>query len=287
MSDNELGAFLRSRREAVTPAEVGLPTGLRRRTPGLRRAELATLAGISVEYLTRLEQGRDRNPSAQVLGALGDALRLPPTDRFLLHRLVKEQHGVDRVFCASAPVPALTVRPTVQALLDGLEPTPAVLFNWVGDIVAYTKGYERYARPLGLLDGRPPNIMRYLFTDDRARAVYPAWDRIADEQIAHMRHEVPRHDPHVAALADELTVTAGAPFSERLAAVPSLPARSGTDLVEHPEVGRLRLSFETLTLPDAGQRLTVHLAADEATAAALDHLNGRTPGALRAVSGGR
>ncbi|MET8245409.1 helix-turn-helix transcriptional regulator [Streptomyces sp. NPDC005202] len=284
MSDNELGTFLRTRREAVTPAEVGLPTGPRRRTPGLRRAELATLAGISVEYLTRLEQGRDRNPSPQVLGALGDALRLPVPDRILLRRLAKES-GADKVYCSSAMPPVRTVRPTVWALLERLEPAPAVLINWIGDIVAHTDGYERFARPLGLLDGTPPNMVRYVFTDDRARAVFPGWDRLADEQVAHLRHEASLHDPHVAALADELTVTAGAPFTERLTAVPALPSRFGTDLVEHPEAGRLCLSYETLALPDDGQRLVVHIPADEATATALDHLNGRKPGALRAVGG--
>ncbi|MEV0635669.1 helix-turn-helix transcriptional regulator [Streptomyces sp. NPDC050619] len=285
MSDNELGTFLRTRREATSPAEVGLPVGPRRRTPGLRRSELATLAGISVEYLTRLEQGRDRNPSTQVLGALGDGLRLPVTDRMLLRRLAKE-NGADKVFCtAAAATLTRTVRPTVRALLDRLEPAPAVLINWIGDIMDHTSAYERYARPLGVLDGSPPNMLRYLFTDERARAVYPGWDRLADEQVAHLRHETSLHEPHAAALADEMTVTAGAAFADRLAAVPSLPARTGTDLVEHPEAGRLRLSFETLALPDDGQRLVVHLPADEATATALDRLNGRKPGALRAVSG--
>ncbi|WP_159059887.1 helix-turn-helix domain-containing protein, partial [Streptomyces scabiei] len=86
MSDNELAAFLRGRREAMTPVEAGLPAGPRRRDPGLRRAELATLAGISVEYLTRLEHGRDLSPSPQVLGALADALCLPVPDRLLLRR---------------------------------------------------------------------------------------------------------------------------------------------------------------------------------------------------------
>ncbi|MFE3415510.1 helix-turn-helix domain-containing protein [Streptomyces mirabilis] len=284
MNDNELGTFLRARREAVTPAEVGLPAGLRRRTPGLRRAELATLAGISVEYLIRLEQGRDRNPSPQVLGALGDALRLSHADRLLLHRLAKD-HGDAKAVCQSVTVPPVrTVRATVQALLDRLEPAPAVLLNWIGDIVACTQGYERYARPLGLLDGDPPNMMRYLFTDARARAVYPGWDRLADEQVAHMRNEASSHDPYVAALAEELTATVGAPFSDRLS-VPALPTRFGTELVDHPEAGRLRLSYETLTLSDEGQRLVVHFPADETTATALDRLNGRRPGALRAVSG--
>jgi len=158
------------------------------------------------------------------------------------------------------------------------------LLNRLGDIVAYTEGYERYARPLGLLDGDPPNVLRYLFTDDRARAVYPGWDRQADEQVAQLRDETSLNDPHVAALAEELAA-AGAPFRNRLAAVPVTPVRFGTDLVDHPEAGRLRLSYETLALRDEGQRVVVHIPADEATATALDRLNGRRPGALRAVSG--
>ncbi|WP_405482121.1 helix-turn-helix domain-containing protein [Streptomyces sp. NBC_00009] len=287
MSDNELGTYLRTRREAVTPAEVGLPTGARRRTPGLRRSELATLAGISVEYLTRLEQGRDRNPSPPVLGALADALLLPVDERFLLRRLVKESDG-GAMCCAGATAapPSRTIRPTVRALLDRLEPTPAVLVNWIGDVIAYTDAYERYARPLGILDARQPNAVRYVFTDERARTAYPEWDRVADEQVSHLRHGASIHDPHVAALVDELTVTAGAPFADRLAAVPSLPRRTGVDVVAHPEAGTLRLAYETLAMPEAdGQRLVVHLPADDATAAALDRLNGRRPGALRAVNG--
>ncbi|GGK58532.1 helix-turn-helix domain-containing protein [Streptomyces flaveus] len=283
MSDNELGTFLRTCREAVTPAEVGLPTGPRRRTPGLRRAELATLAGISVEYLTRLEQGRDHNPSSQVLGALADALRLAVHDRILLRRLAKES-GDDSVLCSGGMTPTRTVRPTARALLDRLEPTPAVLLNWLGDILAYTTGYERLAAPLGLLDGAHPSILRYVFTDERARTAYPDWDRVADEQVAAFRHEAPSSDPHVAALIDELTITAGAPFADRMAAVPVMPRSAGADLVAHPEVGRLRLAHETLALPNDGQRLIVHLPADDATADALDRLNGRRPGALRAVN---
>ncbi|AVH59372.1 MULTISPECIES: helix-turn-helix domain-containing protein [Streptomyces] len=282
MSDNELGIFLRARRESVTPAEAGLPTGPRRRTPGLRRAELATLAGISVEYLTRLEQGRDRNPSPQVLGVLADALHLPVSERILLRRLAKEA-GHDALLCSAGVEPTRTVRPTLRAILDRLEPAPAVLINWIGDILAYTTGYRRLAGPLGLLDGTQPNILRYVFTDERARAAYTDWDRVADEQVAHLRHEAPLHDPHVTAVADELTVTAGAPFARRLAAVPAMPRQSGTELVAHPEVGPLRLSYETLALPDDGHRMVVHVPADEATVGALDRLNGRQPGVLRAV----
>ncbi len=284
VSDNELGTFLRTRREAVTPAEVGLPTGPRRRTPGLRRAELATLAGISVEYLTRLEQGRDRNPSPQVLGAVADALRLAVPDRILLRRLSKES-GDDAVLCSAGMAPSRTVRPTTRALLDRLEPTAAVLLNWLGDVLAYTSGYQRIVAPLGLLDGVHPSTIRYVFIDERARAAFPDWDRMADEQIAVLKHEAPSSDPYVAALADELTITAGAVFADRLAAAPVMPRRTGAERIAHPEAGPLRLAYETLALPDDGQRLVVYLPADDATASALDRLNGRQPGALRAVSG--
>ncbi|GGO50170.1 MULTISPECIES: helix-turn-helix transcriptional regulator [Streptomyces] len=286
MSDNELGAFLRARREAVTPTEVGLPSGPRRRTPGLRRSEVATLAGISVEYLTRLEQGRDRNPSPSVLGSLADVLRLTVEERIHLRRLEKASNGADDPCCSAAPPPALSVRPTVRALVDLLEPTPAVLLNRLSDVLAYTTGYERIARPLGLLDGERPNLLRFVFTDERARTAFTEWDRVADEQIAHLRSESPMIDPHVMQFVDELTVLAGAPFSDRIEAVPGLPRRSGVQSLDHPEAGALRLSYESLALPDVdGQRLLVHLPADDATSAALDRLNGRQPGGLRAVSG--
>lgn len=286
MSDNELGAFLRARRESVTPTEVGLPAGPRRRTPGLRRSEVATLAGISVEYLTRLEQGRDRNPSPPVLGSLADVLRLNTEERLHLRRLEKASSGADDPCCAGAPPPALSVRPTVRALVERLEPTPAVLINRLSDVLAYTTGYERIVRPLGLLDDERPNVLRFVFTDARARAAFTDWDAFADEQIAHLRSESPMIDPHVRQFVDELTVLAGKPFADRVQAVPGVPRRSGVRSLVHPEVGALRLSYESLALPDVdGQRLLVHLPADDATSAALDRLNGRKPGGLRAVSG--
>ncbi|MGC2997447.1 helix-turn-helix domain-containing protein [Streptomyces sp. G35A] len=283
MSDNELGTYLRTWREAVTPAEVGLPAGHRRRTPGLRRAELAMLAGISVEYLTRLEQGRDRNPSAQVLGALADVLHLSLRDRMLLRRLTKEAVGGDPVLCAAAPPLSRTGRPTVRAVLDSLEPAPAAVLNWIGDVVAHTAGYERLVGPIGLLDDERPNLLRYLFTDERAREAFPGFDRVADDLVARLRHEAPLRDPYVTELADELTVTAGAEFADRFADLATTPRTVGSQEIRHPQAGPLRLLHETLALPDDGQRVVVHLPADDATAAALDRLNGRRPGALFAV----
>ncbi|MFI8521153.1 helix-turn-helix domain-containing protein [Streptomyces sp. NPDC085481] len=284
MSDNELGAFLRARREALTPAEAGLPAGARRRTPGLRRAELAMLAGISVEYLARLEQGRDRNPSPQVLGALSEALRLPLDARVHLRNLMKS--GSIRQMCAVGPGPAREVRAPVRLLLDRLGPTPAVVVNMLGETVAYTDGYARLAAPVGLLEGDPPSGPRFVFTDPRAREVYPDWDRVADQQVAALYFTMAGADPAVAELARELTVTAGRAFSDRLRAPGLLRARSGVDRFVHPDAGELRLAYEVLELAETdGQHMVVHLPADEATSAALDSLVGRRPGTLRAVGG--
>jgi transcriptional regulator with XRE-family HTH domain len=208
VSNSELGAFLRGRREAVTPAEAGLPTGARRRTPGLRRAELATLAGVSVDYLTRLEQGRDRNPSAEILGALADALRLSRSERIHLRMLAKTGDGASCRGLAVDP-PNRTVRPTVQALLDRLEPAPAYVADRLGDVLACTTGYQQLAGPLGLLDGDRPNLVRFVFTDPRARTAYPDWERVADERVAALPVVARHSDPYLAELVDELTVTAG------------------------------------------------------------------------------
>lgn len=282
MSENELGTFLRTRREAVTPAEVGLPGGGRRRTPGLRRAELATIAGISVEYLARLEQGRDRHPSGQVLFAIADALRLSVDDRVHLRHLAKMTGG--GIVCVGAEPPAREVRPTVRALLDRLEPAPAYVVNRVGEVLACTSGYRRLVAPVGLLDGDPPSLLRYVFTDPRARTVYPEWERVASERAASLRMDLGQPSPHVAELVGELTVTAGAAFVDRWKAAPLLASRAGVERLVHPEVGELRLAYETLELPDAdSQSMVVYLAADDATAAALDRLAGRQPGALRAA----
>lgn len=279
-----MGLFLRSRRESVGPAQVGLPTGPRRRTPGLRRAELATLAGVSVEYIIRLEQGRDRNPSPQVLSALADALGLSTNERVHLYRLTKADTGFS---CTGPGAPAREIRPTVRALLDQLEPAAAVVVDSRTEVLACTTGYRRLMEPTGALDsGHGANLARFTFTDPRARAVYPDWDHQADHIVATLKQGPFRGDPHIAALADQLTVAAGASFTERLATVPNLPAPTGITRLAHPEAGPLRLAYETLTLSaDDDQQLIVHLPADPATAEALDGLAGRHHGGLRAVSG--
>jgi transcriptional regulator with XRE-family HTH domain len=285
VSENELGEFLRSCREGITPADVGLPTGTRRRTPGLRRSELATLAGISVEYLTRLEQGRDRQPSPQILAAITEALLLSADQRLHLRLLAKATGGDLPYFCPGTQ-PARSVRPAVRALLDRLEPTPAIVLNRLNDILAFTAGYERLVAPTGLLDAETPNLARFVFTDPRARTAFPDWNRVADQQVALIKIESSRGDALITELAEELALAVGSPFTDRMRAQPGLPRRTGIERWNHPEVGELRLAFETLELPDADeQRLLVYLPADDATSAALDQVTGRRPGALRVATG--
>jgi transcriptional regulator with XRE-family HTH domain len=280
--DDELASFLRARREATSPTEVGLPVGPRRRTPGLRRAELATLAGISVDYLIRLEQGRDTNPSAQVVAALASALRLGEEDMAHLRALVSVNASIE--LCPASVAAATTVRPTVQALLDGLEPAPAFVINRLTDLLAWTSTYDRLVRPVGMFDHPRPNLIRYTFTDERAPTTYPDWGAVADEQTGNLWAACPTQDGEGDELITHLTEVAGAAFTDRWAKRPVGRKRTGTKRLVHPEVGEVRVGFETLQLPDPDdQRLVVYLPGDAESARALDTLAGRHPGNLRAV----
>lgn len=242
------------------------------------------LAGVSVEYLTRLEQGRDRRPSPQVLSALADALRMTATERIHAYRLTK---GADGSFtCMGDVTPGRVVRPGVRALLDRLDPAPAVLLNRLSEVVAHTAGFERLAGPIGLLDGTPANLAWFVFTDSRARIAYPDWHQVADEQVAALKQGPFGSDAHSAMLADQLTVAAGSEFTRRVETLPGLPRANGVLRLVHPEAGELRLAYETLDLPaDDDQRLVVYLPADATTSDALDGLHRRRQPVLRVVSG--
>ncbi|MEU3231450.1 helix-turn-helix domain-containing protein [Nocardiopsis alba] len=269
MSESGLGAFLRSCREATPPERVGLAAGPRRRTPGLRRAELATLSGVSVDYLTRLEQGRDRNPSPQVLVALADALRLSVGERVRLRNLSKTASGVGALCPGGAP-PEREVRPGLRAVLSALEPAPAVVLNRLGESLVHTDAYERLMGPTGLLDredDQPSNRVWFVFADDRAREVYPEWEAVADARLGELWAEAAPGDRHLEHLVEELTIVAGEPFTGRWDAKPSPPPEHGVEVLAHPLVGRLRLTYERLD--GQGHRLVVYGAADEATADAL------------------
>jgi transcriptional regulator with XRE-family HTH domain len=232
----------------------------------LRRTEVAALAGISVEYLVRIEQGRDSNPSPAVINALADALRLDAAERQHLRRAAKCSSGT----CGSAvPLPGTEVRPAMRALLAQLEPGVAFVSNRLGDVLAWTIGFDLLARPVGLLDSLPPSLTLFVFTDERARRTFPDWDQVADQQAFPLALGAP--SPRSGQLVAELAAVAGTAFTDRLHSQ-RMP-RAGDQTWCHPLAGPLRFNREQLDLPAAdAQQLVVLLPADEASAAALAEL---------------
>lgn len=276
----ELGEFLRSSRERLTPDAVGLPPGRRRRTPGLRREEVAALAGISIEYLIRLEQGRDSNPSPSVLAALSDTLRLTEAERGHLGML--SIHANQGEMCPEKVPPAEEVAPTIVQLLAQLEPSPAAVVGPFGDLLAWNAQWTRLVAPLGLLDGPRPNLARYAFLHPQAKEVFDDWETVAAQQISRLRPAAAwfADDPRMQALLVELMDDADfvARWDGRLVG----EERSGAVLVHHP-LGDLSMSYETLRLGTSWeQRVLVWLPADEATTAIFAALAaGTTPTATR------
>jgi transcriptional regulator with XRE-family HTH domain len=250
---SELGDFLRNRRGRIGPAEVGLPPGAgRRQTPGLRREELAAIAGVSVDYYIRLEQGRDTNPGAAVLAALASALRLDPDEREHLQRLARAAAGHTT---GVRTLPA-TARPGLRQLLETVRPAPAYVLSSGSDILA--ENPEGLALLPGLA-GWPRarrNIVRYVFLHPAARDVIVSWRRMAEDCVAHLR-TVP--DGETRAIVAELR--AASPDFAQLWRDYDVRTKSGARRAfQHPGVGRVELVSEVLSVAD-GQRLVVFQAA--------------------------
>ncbi len=264
-----MAEFLRARREQVQPGDVGLPDSGRRRTPGLRREEVATLAGVSIDYLVRLEQGRDTRPSPSVIVALANALRLDDEQRRQLYTLAMISQGSE--LCPAARPLARAVAPTVVTLLDGLGATPAFVVGPASDVLAWNDAWEWLVRPLGVLEGDVPNLARHVFLHPSARAVYADWVAAADQQVSRLRAATTRwgDDHEFAALLDELRTAPE--FNERWSTFATAEKRRGTTRIVHPDIGRLHFSYEVLLLPDDidEQSLIAWLPADETTALAL------------------
>lgn len=261
-----LGDFLRSRRARVTPAAAGLPTYGARRVPGLRREEVATLAGVSFDYYVRLEQGRERNPSAQVIDALADALRLDDDARDHLAELA----GLGG---RRRPVAAEHVAPELLALMDTWADNPALILGRAYDVLAVNR---LGAALFGSLDhtGVGTNLVRTVFLDPAARQLYAEWDTVAAATVAGLRalHGQFPHDPRIAEVVAE--VTAGAPeFSELWDRQDVRPKRAALKRFRHPEVGDLALRMHTFDVRAApGQELVVYDAergSDDASALRL------------------
>jgi transcriptional regulator with XRE-family HTH domain len=261
--------FLRARREQLQPADVGLPDNGRRRTPGLRREEVATLAGVSIDYLIRLEQGRDTRPSANVVAALAGALRLDDDDRRRLYTLAMLSQSQE--LCPSTQPLARSVAPTVSALLERLSPLPAFVVGPFSDVLAWNHDWESLVGPLGMFETGAPNLARHVFLHPAARSVYPDWETAADEQVGRLRAASLRRsdDDGFTALMDELRTTPE--FNARWSGFGTSEKRRGMKHLRHPHLGDLRLNYEVLLLADEmdEQRLITWLPADEATHVAL------------------
>ncbi|HEX8051376.1 MAG TPA: helix-turn-helix domain-containing protein [Thermoleophilaceae bacterium] len=276
------GDFIRAKRDSLQPESLGLPERERRRAPGVRRSDLAARAGISVEYLTRIEQGRHRNPSASVISALADAMSLDPAESEHLRYLVKITGGACSGHERPEP-PSREVRPDVLATLRLLEPAVACVTNRLGDVLAWTDAFEVLMAEAGLLDSAEPNLTSYVFTDPRAREFFPDWDRVADEQVFDLWL-----GPSAATsewFRTELAPAAGKEFTKRFDR--HVPPPRAPLHVRHPGAGDLRWNRETLELSRSeAQQIVVFLPADDATTRAMEELSrrSRTGRALRAVT---
>ncbi|AHH18261.1 putative transcriptional regulator [Nocardia nova SH22a] len=256
MNDRALGDFLRARRARLQPSQVGLPPGVRRRqTAGLRREEVAALAALSVDYYIRLEQGRDRNPSSEVLSALASALLLDADETAHLR-------GLARLAGGRAPAaPTVGVAgPGLRLMLGSLRPTPAFVLDQVSNVLAANP--EGWRLLWGIEEWEPVrrNLIRYVFTHPAARAVFEDWTGMARDCVAHLRvvQGEGTHDAALAALTGELCA-ASAEFDELWAHYDVRTKRGTRRMFRHPVVGRMELTSEILTAPD-GQRLVAFQA---------------------------
>jgi transcriptional regulator with XRE-family HTH domain len=256
----ELREFLASRRAKVTPDQAGLPLyGTNRRVPGLRREEVALLAGVSVEYYTRLERGNAAGVSDGVLEALARALRLDEAERAHLFDLARANRERTR---APRRRPAAKVRPSIQRILDAMATTPAFVRDGRLDVRA-TNGLGRalYA-PVFDDPARQPNFARFCFLDQRAEDFYPDWDDAANTTVALLRTEAGRapFDRGLTALVGELA-TRSDEFRTRWARHDVRLHHTGVKRFRHPVVGDVELAFDALDLPaDTGLTLTAYSA---------------------------
>lgn len=252
----ELGRFLRARRGQVKPEQVGLPTSHgKRRTPGLRREELAALAGVSVGYYTRLERGTEVRPSPSVVSALGQALRLSPDALIRMDELVALAGGQAP---RPSPGPSRAVRDSVRGLLESMRPAPALVVSRTNDVLAANQPGLRLFPGLSDWPAERRNTTRYMFAHPAAKKLYPQWASMASHTAAHLR-AIAGADPNMpdlARLVDEL-VMESREFARLWERYDVEEARSGGQkLFQHPEVGLMTLSFEIMTIFHTnGQRL--------------------------------
>lgn len=249
---SEVRGFLTSRRARLTPEQAGLPDyGGTRRVKGLRREEVALLAGMSVDYYNRLERGNLSGVSESVLDALARALQFDESEQAHLHDLAAVANGSSAVPRArSRP----RVRPNVQRLLDAMSMAPAYVRNGSFDIVAHNRLAEALMPDLFAGNVRRPNLARYLLLDSRSQDFYADWQRVARDCVAALRIEAGRtpYDRGLTDLVGELS-TRSEPFRTWWASHDVRLHRNATKLLHHPVVGDIEVTGEALEIPaDAG-----------------------------------
>jgi transcriptional regulator with XRE-family HTH domain len=248
---HEVREFLMSRRAKVTPAQAGLPAGRGRRVPGLRRSEVAMLAGLSVEYYSRLERGAIRGASTAVLNAIADTLRLDDAERAHLFDLARTADGI--------PASGRRRRRATKPATVG---PSAFIRNPRTDVLATNALGRAFYSPLIGDAGRVPNLARFLFLDPASRDFYPDWDRFAQMSVAIIRAEAGR-DPHDRGLQDlvgELS-THSQTFRRLWGAHDVHILGAGTKRFHHPEVGELVLAHEEFAITaEPGLMLMIYTA---------------------------
>ncbi|SDD23432.1 helix-turn-helix transcriptional regulator [Glycomyces harbinensis] len=275
----QLADFLKVRRAAIRPGDAGLPEGPRRRTPGLRRQEVAQLAGISVEYYIRLEQARGPKPSRQVLGALARALMLDRDQRFHLFHLVDELPESD----SSREVP-----PTIRNLLAGLQDFPAYAVDAGYEMLAWNAKANLLMGYLDRLSPQERNILRTSFTGPHAPAQLadPRAQAFLQDCVSDLRASLARSpgDTRLRALVDELLRTSPE-FGEMWADHRVAVRRVQTKSVVHGQFGPLEFDCQVLDVPGTAVRLVVYVPQpDSPTAAAFAHMSASAPVILETPS---
>ncbi len=256
----QIREFLSSRRARLTPDQAGLPAyGGNRRVAGLRREEVAMLAGVSVDYYVRMERGSLAGASDSVLDALATALQLDEAERDHLFSLAR-QSGPHR---PRARRNASTVRPVIRQILDAVTDAPAWVRNGRHDILAMNQLARALYAPVLADPRRPANTTRFVYLDPAAQDFFVDYEKIARDSAAMLRLEVGRspHDQDLVALIGELSMHSEA-FRQRWASQDVRFHRSGSKRLRHPIVGQLDLDFESLEIPsEPGFYLNIYTAA--------------------------
>lgn len=257
----EVREFLTSRRARVTPEQVGLPEGGNRRVAGLRRNEVATLAGVSIEYYIRLERGAISGASPEVLDSLAKALRLDDAERAHLFDLAHAASPVARP-PRRRNSKTWMAHQSLQWVLDAVTAGPAFVRNGRMDLLAVNNLARAFYAEAYEMPGQPPNIARHTFLDARAKDFYPDWDLIAEVTLSILRTEAAR-DPHNKELHDligELS-TRSEDFRRRWGAHNVRHHGTGSKTFHHPVVGELTLAYEGLEMAaEPGLTLTIYAA---------------------------